>query len=591
MKAKILSLALALMMIVSVFVALPVAAETGGKPIILNAIENVTLGSSNYCYMTDADKSKEPSTTVVDWANIGRVRLIVGNKSKAYATWSVNVDVSGNYEIFVAAARGTTSDSGIAADSKVFVTVNGGTEQTAAIKGTDSVVDVVSNSLGVYELSAGAVNTLKIAYGESEKPDLSIYSFKLVKVEDPVEVNIPANFDKLIKTEGASGSAYAKSDYTISDRVNCDWATNGAVAVPGTYGGGFWESFTAPESCYYDVWVAVGAASACDGSQVVAWVGNQAVRGTITSNARATAVGFNLGRIYIEEGQNKIAVVVKNARPETSSLGLALYDARLEKSENQNDSDAYVIDAQTFDPSTSANTISSNTFWASVTQNRAGWATNGYKHSSNLPKTSYTLSVATAGYYDVYVGASTGYNGKISVSANGGKIDGATLVDSNTAGSYTEVDSTYIGKVYLNKGLNTITMGTAANTTSYHLYNIKFEPTELPAPNVIRITDALNNDLSDVDGGSKVYAEVALPEGSHSVMIFLAQYSGSGDEKTMLVTTFAEETATAAYTVGGYNFYKTSLTTLEDEGILKAFLWKADETLAPLLATETVEVN
>ena len=590
MKRKIFSLALALMMIVSVTTALPVSATTG-TIIDLNAIEDVEYSNSNM--LRSSDKTAKPSTTIVSWDTAGRLRLLSDKEDGKSAVWTISdVAAEGNYEIYASAALGTSSDdktaNRIAANQTVSVSVNEGEEKTATVIGTDGGNDAVLNSLGIYSLVAGE-NTLQITYNApSSAPALCIFDFRLVKTdktETAPFVNINAYTTTTVQQGEDKTSYNASGDIrTIPSSVSDEyaaWISPGFNKVFSGWCGGVSTTVTAPEAGYYDVLVAAGVTG---GSEAEVVVDNAIVAGTLEPTATNTDVAINnLGRIYLDGTTQELTYYLYNPSGQCNT-----FDIRLEKSANQA-AQPIIINARYSDRNSGTSEISGYT---KVSENQAGWANSGSARlAGDTNYVEYDVNILEAGYYNVFTATGSGDTAKIDLYVDNTKCtNGARLIDSNstaTGSTWYSPDETFIARVYLEDGPATIKLTGGTGTGAYYLYNIKLEKVDV-TEDTIRITDKDDNVLSSVTAGSTICAEFVSSDTS-SARLFLVQYEAvSGDIKKLVATSYS---SAVTYTLNGKNFYTTTLNTRNLSGYVKAFLWKDDGSLAPLEGTIQLDVN
>ena len=582
MKRKILSFALALMMIVSVAAALPVSAETTVDidAVGYSSIPNTTV-NKDYVYYGSSDKSSTPDTDVVSWATKGRVRLIAGNKTKATVIWELTVPESGSYEIFTAATRGTSSDSGVAADGEAFVTVNGGTEQTVTIKGTDLGTDVALNSLGVYTLSADSANTLQISYaGTKGDPALCLFNFMLVKTEDVQPDPEEPEPETPIEVSGTILLDKSKTMYlnTTDEEVvtSTDYGDNYLVLKGGakTYNaGGYYlnQLVDVKETGYYGVTANYARASSTNlwAIEVMASsTGKFTSRQLPPTGSNTTYETASLGYIYLEQGEQYIRIKgVGNGTGRVASVTLTK-DVFTEDLEEET----------TIIPTGAGNLVDQNNVY---TKAESAYVDTLYLRAS----TSYV----TVGIYTQNEGMyNLSFNGRLWGSSTGHipfYLNGVQEFDYiiRPTGS---VAVHNLGKIHLKEGINEIKINGTNIISQFKSITLTRDTGITDTSLVIENEDGERMPYT-VASGLKAYASATIVKEADSpsnYLLAIAQYS---DERNMVAAN-VQPVDMSSEPLNSVKKVRIPLVMEASGGYIKAFLWD-EVTHAPILEAQTYE--
>jgi len=326
-----------------------------------------------------------------------------------------------------------------------------------------------------------------------------------------------------------------------------------------------------PEAGYYDVYLAAGTVKA---SYAKVTVDGYVAAGTIQATATTTtAKENNLGRIWVNVGDTLTINVLPNGGYTN------VYDLMLRYSDDQTSVPAQVVSAGV-DGTVTA--LGAPVSFGAAQSDATSWIPGGqalYRYTSPDDHSygTYNVKLYEDGWYDIYLGA---YDYTAATVSLGYKIfDGEELIvptrtlvgatgstDSNSA-------SILVASVYLTKGEHTIKL--EATGGADYVYGMKFEYIG---------DEKTSGTITFTEDGSDVFAEVVIADAD--AVLFLVQYEGTGAEKRMVANSYAA--ANAPSTKDGTNyFYKAQLKTI-GSGEVKAFLWKADGSFAPLCAPVTL---
>lgn len=314
-----------------------------------------------------------------------------------------------------------------------------------------------------------------------------------------------------------------------------------------------------------------------------------------TTGSNAKLAETDMGAVYLEKGKeyNLTFYVYSAQRNSTGSWGMNFYGIRLEKTSNL--PTELVINGAL--PIEGSSYTEQSLLSYAPADSSVSWANKGSIRINGAGACGkYNVYVPSAGYYTVNIASGT-YSGRtplVSLSVNGATKVSRIYLNaplSNLSNNLLDIAETVIARVYLEAGENIIQINGVQDSQVQRLFNIKLEKEELPTAYDVRITDADDKDLSTIAGGSRIFAEVALPSDATGAEIFLAQYAGSGADKTLVKTSRVGKANTALYSVEGLNFCRTSLITEDVAGSVKAFLWTTDGEYIPLAAFDVAEVK
>lgn len=291
MKTKILSLALALMMIVSVMAALPVVAEE-----VDNSVHDVIVAAATATTTSLGGGPYKDSVPVDDhgWVPTGNVLT----NASSTITKKVEITASGYYDVYVATTGFGTSYKGhkfgFYCDDTLLKTNALGAE-----KSTTTQVD-----FGSVYLEAGERT---IALKASSTGNLYIYGFKLAYRGAEASETIIDSFIMSSYHSGNSspywyGAAVPDYDWIPVGNIIFGSASNGAYAT---------HTVTAPKSGYYALTLGISRYNTAAFSATV-HLGEDltlhATKSVAAGGAKYDGKPISVGNIYLEEGPNKIQV-------------------------------------------------------------------------------------------------------------------------------------------------------------------------------------------------------------------------------------------------------------------------------------------
>ncbi len=541
--------------------------------------EDDTPNDYLYTHWTSA-----PNYVGMTWGKGSGSTLIGYHNATAAYTDSISTTLAvtkdGFYDVYLAAG---TKDEAYA---KAIV---GNYTAEGAIQATGAPTSVMENNIGRVYVANGDTFTLHIRPNTSGY--LYLYDIMLKWSDDqtPLPVILNGKDMKFIGTgtytsTGSSHNATTNtSDWAISEGMGVMFASNG-VRLQSTV--------NVVKSGWYSLTGAYGT-SQTDADLLVV-VNNTSANlysATPSTGARATVGEVSMGNIYLEAGETYTFDTYVQAN--YGGWSYTLYGLKLEYMSNA-PSEVIINGVLVMDGSTSTET---NMFKYIPSDNSVSWAGMGATRIDGAGANAiYDIYVPSTGYYNVNVASGTfcGSTPMVTLLVNGNTEVTATRLNaplSDLSNDLMDVSETVIARVYLNEGENTIQINGVSQSSNQRIYNIKLEREDLPESYDVRIVDAGYNELSTVTGGSRIFAEVALPESVTGAQVFLAQYAGSGDEKTLVKTSYVGEAGSAIYSANSLNFYRTSLITDAVAGSVKAFLWTVDAKYIPLAAFDVASVN
>ncbi len=506
-----------------------------------------------------------PAEGSVSWATPHDVGFYQGSTaSNANLTIPFVNGAKGYYDVIIASA-GTT-------DATINATI-GDDVVSGTLAATTSKNDVQEVNLGSIEISEGA-NTLNLT-GSIGSTMKYLYNIKLVwSAVQPVP-----HID-LEPTDGASTSAsYVFSSTTAAPTTkDADWIDAGRDFIYGNSKGHGRTGipYTVTEAGYYDVLVGVGY-TLTNGQIYVRLDGVGTVEGeAIQTTGGADVKVNNLGRVYLPVGSSTLDIKAALMGGNTSTH-LYIWDIRLEWSDDQTEADEIILNAG-FAKATSGTGEQNRMDW-NVGTNTAGWATNSVsKLSSPTTYIDLDMYVTTGAYYDVYAAAGVISNtGMLSLRIGGTEvIDKAYLTYDGTS-SLSNVQETYVGKVYIPAGSVDLRAESDTNSGGYYLYNLKFtKSVAQPIENEIRIIDKGGLDLDfEFYAGTEAFAEVMT---TSDVKVFIVNYKDIGDGVMKMSTCQEGE---VLLTDGDIKIIRTSAPLTASAGSVKAFVWNGT-TYAPI---------
>ncbi len=466
MKRKILSLALALIMIVSVATAIPVSAVTEVPDIIKNAADLVTGEYSG------TKSLLSPNGGTATWASEG---LITMDSASSYATFSFDIKTPGAYDIYVAwsgadadvyAYIGDNTD--ISIERKVAV------KKDAATSGDDAKLVPIENKIASKVGFTTGSHKLKISATSG-----AIFGIKLVYAGN-TELIVDASGSNTATSEG--GNNFRREANEISGYYNdktLDWADNGCMDLYNADSYADYQMYI-PVAGMYRIYSAAGSTSS---NSIVEFSYNDVTMSSALVNTGANKVLAEVEIAEIELPAGLISFRLKN----TTAARQFHYNLRFEY----------------FYPNTTSPTVSaltstklSNENWSvpcTATTNNTGWASSsGLKQAGSYWNGfSNTFTIAESGHYDVILAygtknsdaqAEVAFN-KTSNSADvqTSPPDSVDLQASPPAtGSNAVVGEATLGTVYLNAGENTVETwlkaGDSSSQFAFAYYGLKLIP-------------------------------------------------------------------------------------------------------------------
>lgn len=370
---------------------------------------------------------------------------------------------------------------------------------------------------------------------------------------------------------------------------NTNWASStGIIYLNAQSGCTIAGTATITEDGWYDVSIAYGG----ERNDIYALVsfdtataGSVDLQSAVPSTGNfATCNASSLGTIYLKAGESNVNLTMF---ANTTARAFHIYGIKIAPA--QQESTSVLINCGL--PTSHSSSATYNDKVDALFSHLSGvsWATKGSTRFWGVTCVAeYTAYVPTSGYYVVKTAAYAGENAIMNLSVDNSLVASSQLNVCDDPGTNlnTTVEST-IAKIYIPAGIRTFKVTSGSN--GYRLYNIKLDFAGEVETGVVSVTNEKGVDLDAVTAGGKAYAEIVLT-GDITGNLFLVQYAGSGDTKTMVKNSYTAANAEFAYEMGGYKFYRASLTTNAVAGSVKAFYWATDDSFAPLSATDSASV-
>ncbi len=477
MKRKILSLALALMMIVSVVTALPVSAEVqylDDGSIILDVadLQRESADQPNYTTIAAAQiYTSWGALSAVDWSTAVAVDQLTGKNS----TFNFEVAKTGIYDIILAGnGRSTTPQNA-----------------TVDIDGTNVISSVsVDNTAGEHTL--GRVTMEKGSRALKITGNLRMYNIKLAFVEEIVVVDgteitgsIEAAGDYFVM-EGSSaalgGSATNKPTQS-GTFTNVTWADVGAATTAGpTYT--LTYNFTIDKPGSYKIYLATASAASSqamradlNGTQVV----SQKTLTTSTSANDVVETDFYSAELVAGDYSLTLYAGVWNT--------IYVFDVKVEA--------VSMVDPSVLNLGSGQTAVSGTQYtWATTgwTTNNTTWATVGCTRIYQGAVVQFDYTVEETGYYNIKAAAGNySGNGAVRLQLQSGgndvlSVNSCTITKNSESTSAIVVDEFAWGVHYIPAGTYTVQL--TASLSTVQIYNLKFEYASEQTPTTFCIKPA-----------------------------------------------------------------------------------------------------